>query len=160
MDYNLVDFVPFITWSFTLILKLKERKHLCSNECFHLKRWAKGAVFASASIWSTNFYKYSYLTISIRLINLFLYDFLNVSKYSFLKSFKNYNSITLLIEIAGNDYYRSGYFTLWYSLLLFKQLLRNNICMTMVFKLLNYYGLFAFTQFPPSFLLFDILILV
>jgi len=44
-------------------------------------------------IFLTNFYKYSYLAISIRLLNLFLYDFLNVSKHSFLKSFKNYNNL-------------------------------------------------------------------
>ena len=34
---------------------------------------------------------------------MFLYDFLNV------KSFENYNN--LIIEISGNDRYRSGYFT-------------------------------------------------
>ena len=34
-----------------------------------------------------------FLTISICLLNLFLYDFLNVSKYSFLKSFKNHNNL-------------------------------------------------------------------
>jgi hypothetical protein len=40
-------------------------------------------------IYLTNFYKFSYLTISIRLFDLFLDDFLDLSKYSFLKSFKN-----------------------------------------------------------------------
>jgi hypothetical protein len=44
-------------------------------------------------IYLTNFYKYSYLTISVRLFNLFLDDFLHVSKYSFLKSFKNYHTL-------------------------------------------------------------------
>ena len=29
----------------------------------------------------------------LKKLNLFLYDFLNVNKYSFLKSFKNYNNL-------------------------------------------------------------------
>jgi hypothetical protein len=56
-----------------------------------IKKVGKGTRTRHQPIYLTNFYKYSYLTISIRLFNLFLDDVLDLSKYSFLKSFKNYH---------------------------------------------------------------------
>ena len=94
MDCCLVRFDRFIISFIIRLLIIEERIHLCLNKCFHLKKLVKYThtrhQFQFQPIYLTNFYKYSYLKISIRLFNLFLDDFLDVSKYSFLKSFKNY----------------------------------------------------------------------
>ena len=57
----------------------------------------------STCLFLTKLYNYSYLSISIRILNLFLFGFLNLSKSSFMKKFRDPNILINFFNLYLKD---------------------------------------------------------
>ncbi len=138
----LVSFDRFIISFIIRSLILEERIHLCLKQILSFKKVGKSTRTRhefNQSIYLTNFY------IHYRLFNLFLDDFLDLSKYSFLKSLKNYHISIFIINFSRNKNSSKWLYLSDYSYLL---VLSSIVTATLKKKYLHdngiYYELFCF----------------